>query len=69
MQFPLASQAESAETALTASRLYTADLVGASVGALLASTLLIPLLGVTAVCILAAGSNVVAATVLLLRKH
>ncbi len=29
MQFPLAGQAESAETALTASRLYTADLAGA----------------------------------------
>ncbi len=67
MQFPLAGQAESAETALTASRLYTADLVGACVGALLVSTLLIPLLGVAAVCLLAAGANVVAATVLLLR--
>ncbi len=37
-------------------------------GAMLASTLLIPLLGVVAVCLLAASSNIVAATVLLLRK-
>jgi spermidine synthase len=68
MQFPLAGQAETGETALTASRLYTADLVGACVGALLVSTLLIPLLGVVAVCVLAAGANAVAATALLLRK-
>ena len=68
MQFPLAGQAESGETALTASRLYTADLVGACVGALLVSTWLIPLLGMAAVCALAAGANVVAATVLVLRK-
>jgi len=65
MQFPLAGLAESADSALTASRLYTADFVGACVGALLASTLLIPLLGVAAVCILAAGLNAAAAIVLL----
>ena len=65
MQFPLAGLAESADSALTASRLYTADFVGACVGALLASTLLIPLLGVAAVCILAAGLKAAAAIVLL----
>jgi len=68
MQFPLAGLAESADSVLTASRLYTADFVGACVGALLASTLLIPLLGVTAVCILAAGLNAAAAAIILLRK-
>jgi spermidine synthase len=68
MQFPLASLAERADGALTASRLYTADFVGACLGALLASTLLIPLLGVAAVCALAAGLNVAAAAIVLLRK-
>jgi predicted membrane-bound spermidine synthase len=41
------------------SRLYTADFVGASLGALLASTLLIPLVGVTGVCLLTAALNMV----------
>ena len=59
-QFPLASAAEPGEPAATASRLYTADLVGAALGALLVSTLLIPLLGVTVVCLLSAGLNLAA---------
>lgn len=48
----------------TASRLYTADFVGAALGALLASTLLIPVLGVAATCWVTAGLNVVAAMVM-----
>jgi predicted membrane-bound spermidine synthase len=60
-QFPLAAAADPAEAAATASRLYTADLAGASLGALLVSTLLVPVLGVTAVCLLTAGLNAAAA--------
>ena len=58
-QFPLANRLQFDGTAAGASRLYTADFVGASLGALLASTLLIPLLGVMGVCLLTAGLNVV----------
>ena len=61
LQFPLASRIESGGAAVTASRLYTADFIGACLGALLPSTLLIPLLGVPTVCLLTAGLNVVAA--------
>ncbi|MFA5058891.1 MAG: hypothetical protein WC485_12310, partial [Opitutaceae bacterium] len=50
-QFPLAGAAEPGEAAVTAARLYTADFLGAALGALLVSTLLVPLLGVTAVCL------------------
>ncbi|MFZ2640742.1 MAG: hypothetical protein WA117_07115, partial [Verrucomicrobiia bacterium] len=49
----------------TASRLYTADFVGACLGALLPSTLLIPLIGVPAVCLLIAALNAVAGVVVL----
>jgi spermidine synthase len=63
-QFPLASAADPGESAATASRLYTADLVGAALGALLVSTLLIPLLGVTIVCLLTAGLNLTAAALI-----
>ena len=61
MEFPLATRTSSRDVAGTASSLYTADFVGACLGALLASTLLIPLLGVTATCVLAAGLNAVSA--------
>jgi spermidine synthase len=50
--------------AATSGRLYTADYVGAALGALLVSTLLIPLLGVFAVCLATAGLNLVAAGVM-----
>jgi predicted membrane-bound spermidine synthase len=62
-QFPLAGAVESGDMAATASRLYTADLVGASLGALLVSALLIPLLGVTTVCLLTAALNLLAAAI------
>jgi spermidine synthase len=67
-QFPLANQLQFDGTAAGASRLYTADFVGASLGALLASTLLIPLVGVMGVCLLTAALNVLAGGVLFWRK-
>ena len=68
MQFPLANRLQFDGTATGASRLYTADFVGASLGALLASTLLIPLVGVTGVCLLTAALNALAGGVLFWRK-
>jgi spermidine synthase len=67
-QFPLANRLQFDGTATGASRLYTADFVGASLGALLASTLLIPLIGVTGVCLLTAALNALAGGVLFWRK-
>jgi len=77
MEFPLAGKvvlqragsSASRETDLravtaTASRLYTADYLGAALGALLVSTLLIPIIGVIAVCLLAAGLNVLSGAVI-----
>ena len=61
MQFPLANRLEFDGTAAGASRLYTADFVGAFLGALLSCTLLIPLIGVFGVCWLTAGLNVAGA--------
>jgi predicted membrane-bound spermidine synthase len=63
MQFPLANRLEFDGTVAGASRLYTADFVGAFLGASLASTLLIPLIGVTGVCLLTAALNVVGGVV------
>jgi spermidine synthase len=65
MEFPLAGKADFHAVASTAGRLYTADLVGASLGALLVSTILIPLLGVAAVCYLSAALNAAGGLVIL----
>jgi len=56
------------DSAATASRLYTADFVGACLGALLPSTLLIPLIGVPAVCLLIAALNAIAGVVVLSKR-
>lgn len=61
MQFPLAGVLDFEEVSATASRLYTADYLGAALGALLVSTMLIPLVGVVGVCLMIAGVNVLAA--------
>jgi spermidine synthase len=69
MEFPLAGKADFRGTVATASRLYTADLVGACLGALLVSALLIPVVGVTAVCLLVGGLNALSGLVLLVRRQ
>ena len=65
MEFPLAGKVDSCGPTSTASRIYTADYIGAALGALLVSTLLIPLLGMVAASWVAAGLNVVSGVVLL----
>jgi spermidine synthase len=68
MEFPLAGKANFSGLAPTASRLYTADLVGAALGALLVSTLLIPLIGVIGVCVVAVALKAAGGTIILLRS-
>ena len=65
-EFPLAGKVDFSTVADTAGRLYTADYLGAALGALLVSTLLIPLFGVVAVCLLAAGLNLMSGAVILM---
>lgn len=60
-QFPLASLAAAGGGPVTGARLFSADLIGAALGALAVSTWLIPLFGVVNVCLLTAGLNIAAA--------
>lgn len=60
MVFPLAARAEYENPDVTPSRLYTADLFGACLGALLMSTLMVPSLGVANSCIATGGLCLVA---------
>ena len=65
LEFPLAGKADFRTVSSTAAGLYTADYLGAALGALLVSTLLIPVMGVVAVCLLAAALNVASGAVIL----
>ncbi|HUT94783.1 MAG TPA: hypothetical protein VMY37_35325 [Thermoguttaceae bacterium] len=65
LEFPLAGKADFHTVSSTAARLYTADYLGAALGALLVSTLLIPVMGVVAVCLFVAGLNVLSGVVVL----
>jgi spermidine synthase len=65
MEFPLGGRLDFGGPASTASRIYTADYVGAALGALLVSTLLIPLLGIAGAACLTAGLNILSGMVLL----
>jgi spermidine synthase len=68
MQFPLANRLESDGTVSGASRFYTADFLGAFLGALLVSAWLLPLIGVTGVCLLVGAVNLVACLMIHSRK-
>lgn len=68
MVFPLAAKIAFDQVSITAARVYTADYLGAAFGALLGSSLLIPLWGIGPVCLLAAGLNLAAGTILFVRK-
>ncbi len=69
LEFPLAGKADFQAVTSTAARLYTADYIGAALGALLVSTLLIPTMGMPAVCLLAAGLNVASGLVILVTSR
>jgi spermidine synthase len=66
-EFPLASKLYYTDVHVTAAALYSADLLGACLGALLVSALLIPLLGIVPVCILVGFLNLLSGTILLKR--
>lgn len=66
--FPLAGRVQFAGVVPTAARLYTADLIGAALGALLVSAWLLPVWGITWVCLLAAGLTGLAGLVLVARR-
>jgi spermidine synthase len=67
--FPLAGKLDFRAVAGTAAQLLWADYLGAALGALLVSALLIPVLGVAAVCWLAAGANLLAAAIVARSKR
>ncbi len=69
MEFPIAARADFHGAAPTAARLFLADMVGACLGAMLVSTLLIPLISVAGVCYLAAAINVATGILLLVTRQ
>lgn len=67
-QFPLAARLDPGTAGTAASRLFTADFAGACLGALLTSTLLVPVLGVVGACLLTAALNLAAGGLYFWRK-
>ncbi len=67
-EFPLASKLYYKDVHVTAAALYSADLLGGCLGALLVSTLLVPLVGLGSICILVGGLNAVSGLILLKRR-
>ncbi|MBW2974096.1 fused MFS/spermidine synthase [Candidatus Woesearchaeota archaeon] len=66
MEFPLASKLFfKGKIGETAGKLYNADLIGACIGALLVSSLLIPILGILKVCFLTASLNLLSGSILM----
>jgi len=68
MEFPLAGKVQFAGITTTAAQIYTADFVGACLGAMLASTFLIPVIGVVWLCLLMAGINCISGAVVWLSE-
>ena len=66
-EFPLASKLYYTDVHVTAAALYSADLLGGCLGALLVSSILVPLLGIVIVCVLVGLLNIVSCIVLLKR--
>jgi len=67
LEFPLAAKIDFDSVTSTAARLYTADYLGAAIGALVVSTLLIPIFGMIAVCLLGAALSLASGLILLWR--
>jgi spermidine synthase len=68
-QFPLASQLSFESVASTAARLYSADLIGACIGAFVVSVVLIPQLGIVTVCLLVGGIKIISGVVVWKAKN
>lgn len=68
-EFPLASKLHFKSVSHTAAALYNADLFGACIGALLVSVILIPLLGLVAVCGIVASVNAASLLVVLYKRR
>ncbi len=69
MEFPLASKLFfKGKIGETAGKLYNADLIGACIGALLVSALLIPILGIFKVCFLIGLLNLVSGLIVRVKK-
>ena len=69
MEVPLAARVDFRGVAATAGRMFLADLIGACLGAMLVSAVLIPLVSLSGVCFLTAGLNLVGALVLIFTRR
>jgi len=69
MEFPLAAKISFKGISKTASRLYNADLIGASIGAIIVAAFAIPILGIINTCMLIAILNTISLGYIFINKH
>ena len=67
-EFALASRLQKGDVSAIASNLYSVDLVGSAIGALLVTAYLIPLLGITKVCFIIAALTFASAAVTIMSR-
>ena len=67
-QFALASRLQKGKVSTIASNLYSIDLAGSAIGALLVTAYLIPLLGITKVCFIIAALTFTSTAVSILNR-
>ena len=68
MLFSLASKLQPGNISGIAAEIYGTDLIGSALGALLVSTILIPIFGLIKVAIIVGGVNLICALITLLRR-
>ncbi len=69
VEFAIASRLRKLSFPHAAANLYSVDLIGSAIGALLASTYLIPILGIINVCFLIAGLNFISGSVSFINRN
>ena len=69
IEFSLASKIQMGNTASVTAKIYSADLLGSAIGALIVTTYLIPLLGIIKVSIIIGIFNLLIGMVIFMKRH
>ena len=69
IEFSLASKIQTGNTAVVTAKIYSADLLGAAIGALIVTTYMIPLLGIVKVSIIIGLFNLLVGIIILIKKR
>ena len=69
IEFSLASKIQTGNTALVTAKIYSADLLGSAIGALIVTTYMIPFWGIVKVSVIIGIFNLLIGVIILMKKH